>query len=234
MRVAIVDDEVLARRGIRARLAREANIEIVAEATDARSGLAAIVTHRPHLLFLDIEMPDADGFALLAELPPEVRPLVVFVTAHDDRALDAFGVQALDYLLKPIDDTRFERVVAQARERLVQGAIAIVRHLLVRDRRSIVVLETDGIDWVQSEGDYVRIHAGRRTYLHLASLAALEGQLPQSFMRVHRATIVNLSRVRSLSHITNGDYTILLSTGARLRLSRRYRAAFMERIGLSP
>jgi two-component system LytT family response regulator len=232
MRVVIVDDEALARRGIRARLARWPDITILAEAHDATSGMDAVLTHRPDVVFLDIAMPGADGFALLNGLPADVRPLSIFVTAHEDRALEAIEVQALDYVLKPIDDARFLRALERARARLLERGPGSPGRLLVRDRGEVHVLESDAIDWIQSEGDYVRIYAGRRTYLHLASMRALEAELSaRDFVRVHRSAIVNVTRVRSLAPLTNGDYTLVLSTGVRLRLSRTRRVAFMMRFG---
>jgi two-component system LytT family response regulator len=237
MRVLIIDDEELARRGIRARLGRWPDIEIVGEAPDAASGIAAIRAHHPDLVFLDIEMPGADGFSVLHDLPEENRPLVVFVTAHDDRALDAFGVQAIDYVLKPIDDERLARAVERARvrlaERLASNAVpAKIERVVIRDRGRVVALEPSAIDWIQSDGDYVRIFAGRQTYLHHATMAAFAALLPaHQFVRIHRAAVVNVERISELSPLTNGDYTVLLTTGARLKLTRTRREQLAERLG---
>lgn len=232
MRVVIVDDEALARRGIIARLARWPDVEIVAEAADAASGIAAIRAHHPDLVFLDIEMPGADGFEVLHELPEQDRPLAVFVTAHEDRALRAFEVEALDYLLKPIDDTQLARAVERARTRLTARAPARIERVLIRDRGRMVTLEPSAIDWVQSDGDYVRIYAGRRTYLHLATISAFSAQLPlHQFVRIHRAAVVNVERISELTPLTNGDYSVLLTTGARLKLTRTRREQLAERLG---
>ena len=232
MRVVIVDDEALARRGIIARLARWPDVEIVAEAADAASGIAAIRAHHPDLVFLDIEMPGADGFEVLRELPEHDRPLAVFVTAHEDRALRAFEVEALDYLLKPIDDAQLARAVERARTRLAARAPAQVERVLIRDRGRVVTLEPSAIDWVQSDGDYVRIYAGRRTYLHLATISAFAAQLPvHQFVRIHRAAVVNVERISELTPLTNGDYSVLLTTGARLKLTRTRREQLAERLG---
>ena len=206
--------------------------EIVAEAQDATSGIAAIREHRPDVVFLDIEMPGADGFAMLGELPDSERPLAVFVTAHDDRALQAFAVQALDYLLKPIDDAQLARAVDRARTRLAERAPAAIERIVIRDRGRVVALEPATIDWIQSDGDYVRIYAGRRTFLHLATISAFTAQLPtRQFVRIHRAAVVNVERISELVPLTNGDYTVLLTTGARLKLTRTRREQLAERLG---
>jgi two-component system LytT family response regulator len=234
MRVVIVDDETLARRGIATRLSMWPDVEIVGEAQDAKSGVAAIRELTPDLVFLDIEMPDADGFRVLEEFPEFTRPLVVFVTAHDDRALQAFAVQALDYLLKPIDDAQLARAVDRARIRLASRTPDEITRVVIRDRGRVVALEPSAIDWIQSDGDYVRIYAGRRTYLHLATISAFAAQLPQRlFVRIHRAAVVNVERISELVPLTNGDYTVLLSTGARLKLTRTRREQLAERLGSS-
>lgn len=230
MRVLIVDDEELARRGIAARLAAWPSVVVTGEAADAASGIEAILAQHPDVVFLDIAMPGVDGFAMLAKIPAEHRPLVILVTAHDNRALDAIEVEALDYVLKPLDDVRFARAVERARTRLAERGQPTA--LLIRDRGRLVVLEPDAIDWVQSEGDYVRIFSGRDVYLHPASLKAFAGQLPaRQFIRIHRTAIINVARIASLTPLRNGDYRVLLSTGARLRLSRTRRAVLGTRLG---
>jgi two-component system LytT family response regulator len=232
MRVIIVDVEALARRGIAVRLCNWPDVVVVAEAQDATTGIAAIREHRPDVVFLDIEMPGADGFAVLEELPEADRPLTVFVTAHDDRALRAFEVQALDYLLKPIDDAQLARAVDRARARLVERAAPAIERILIRDRGRVVALEPAAIDWIQSDGDYVRIYAGRRTFLHQVTMSAFAAQLPaRQFVRIHRAAVVNVERISELIPLTNGDYTVLLTTGARLKLTRTRREQLAERLG---
>ncbi|MEO7457111.1 MAG: LytTR family DNA-binding domain-containing protein [Gemmatimonadaceae bacterium] len=234
MRVVIVDDEELARRGIRARLAAWPDIEIVGEAADSEAGLSVLRQLKPDLVFLDVEMPGADGFSVLAAIAEGERPLAIFVTAHDDRALDAFGVQALDYVLKPIDDLRLARAVERARERLAERRGSAVERVMIKDRGRVVALEPSSIDWVQSDGDYVRIFAGRNTYLHHATISAFTSLLPgRHFVRIHRAAVVNVSRIAELQPLTNGDYTVLLTTGARLKLTRTRREQLAERLGAS-
>ncbi|MBK7595941.1 MAG: response regulator transcription factor [Gemmatimonadetes bacterium] len=231
LRVIIVDDEATARRGLRLRLARLVNVTVVAEAANAIAAASAIAAQRPDLVFLDIEMPGVDGFHMLDSLPVGTRPLVVFVTAHEDRAIDAFSLDALDYLLKPVDDERLLRAVTRARARIGDDSGATVSRVLVRDRGTTIAIDVDEIEWIQSAGDYVRLYCGRRSLLHLASMSGLESALPpERFFRIHREAIINLSRVRSVEPLTNGDQTVVLTTGARLRLSRTRRAAFFERL----
>lgn len=231
IRAAIVDDEPLARRGIRARLEHWQEVEVVAEAEDVEAGLSVLRDHCPDVLFLDIEMPGADGFALLEQLSMETRPLVVFVTAHEDRALRAFDAEAFDYVLKPIDDARFGRTMERIVERLAERTGRRVERLIIRDRGRAVALDPAAIDWVKSDGDYVRIFAGRGNYLHHTTLSAFGAELPRDrFVRIHRTTIVNVERIHAVAPLTNGDYTVLLTTGARLKLSRTHRDALRGRI----
>lgn len=230
IRAAIIDDEPLARRGIIARLARWPQFQVVAEAGNVHAGLHEIERARPDVVFLDIEMPEGDGFSLINRIVEGKRPLFVFVTAHDDRALAAFGVEAFDYLLKPIDDARFNRTVERIIGRVGHGSGAVER-IVIRDHGLTIALDPRNVDWVKSDGDYVRIVAGRESYLHHATLSSLAERLPAPrFMRIHRTTIVNVERIRSIEPLTNGDALIRLSTGAKLRLSRTYRAQLLERI----
>ena len=232
IRVAIIDDEPPARRGIRARLARWPQVEVVAEAGNASRGLREIRKLRPDVAFLDIEMPGADGFALLERLTPKARPIIIFVTAHQDRALRAFDAEAFDYVLKPIDDARFDRTMQRIVARIAETAPRRVERLVIRDRGRAVSLEPSTIDWIKSDGDYVRIYAGRNNYLHDATLTALAEQLPADrFIRIHRSTIVNVERIHALQPVTNGDYVVLLTTGARLKLSRTHRDMLSKQLG---
>ncbi|HJU64636.1 MAG TPA: LytTR family DNA-binding domain-containing protein [Gemmatimonadaceae bacterium] len=231
IRVAIVDDEPLARRGIRARLEQWPQVDVVVEAADASGGVSLIGEQRPDVLFLDIEMPGADGFAVLDQLSPQARPLVVFVTAHEDRALRAFDAEAFDYVLKPIDDARFGRTMERIIARLAERNGRQLDRLIIRDRGRAVALDPATIDWVKSDGDYVRIYAGRGNYLHHATLTSLSAELPPDrFVRIHRTTIVNVERIHALAPLTNGDYAVLLTTGARLKLSRTHRDALRGRL----
>lgn len=232
LRIAIIDDEPLARRGIRSRLERWPQCEIVAEAGDAASGIREIGREHPDVVFLDVEMPGADGFAMLQQLGTAVRPLVVFVTAHEDRALQAFDAEAFDYVLKPIDDARFARTVERITAHVAQRITHRAERLMIRDRGRAVALEPASIDWIKSDGDYVRIYAGRSNYLHDSTLTALAEQLPADrFVRIHRSTIVNVDRIHTLEPVTNGDYVVLLTTGARLKLSRTHRESVGRQLG---
>jgi two-component system LytT family response regulator len=224
IRVAIVDDEPPARRGIRARLERWPQMEIVVEVGSVPRGVREIRRQHPDVVFLDVEMPGADGFALLEQLHTKDRPIVVLVTAHEDRALRAFDAEVFDYVLKPIDDERFARTMQRIIVRCAERAPRRIERLIIRDRGRAVALEPTAIDWVKSDGDYVRIYAGRSNYLHDATLTALAEQLPADrFVRIHRSTIVNVERIHALEPVTNGDYVVLLTTGARLKLSRTHR-----------
>jgi two-component system LytT family response regulator len=231
IRVVVVDDEPLARRGVRARIARSPRFEVVAEAGTAAAGVRELRRHSPDVLFLDIEMPGADGFALLERIPPATRPIVVFVTAHADRAVRAFDAEAFDYVLKPIDDTRFARTLHRVEARHAERETGRVDRLIVRDRGRVVALEPASIDWVAGDGDYVRVHAGPSSYLHHSTLKSIADALPANFLRVHRSAIVNVERIRDLEPLSNGDYSVRLTSGARLRLSRTYRDALARRLG---
>ena len=232
IRTAIVDDEPPARRGIRSRLQRWPEFEVVVEAGDAATGVREIRRQHPDVVFLDVEMPGADGFALLEQLSSESRPLVVFVTAHEDRALKAFDAAAFDYVLKPIDDARFERTIKRIVAQVAERITSRVDRLIIRDRGRAVALEPGAIDWLKSDGDYVRIYAGRSNYLHDATLTALAEQLPADrFVRIHRSTIVNVERIHALEPVTNGDYVVLLTTGARLKMSRTHRENVGRQLG---
>jgi two-component system LytT family response regulator len=246
MRVLIVDDEPPARRGVRARLAGMPDIEIVAECACGEEAISAIQSLAPDLVFLDIEMPDLNGFDVLRRLPHGALPFVVFLTAYDQHAFRAFEVHALDYLLKPIDDVRFYQSIEHARtqvsQRLTGDMERRVRGLLdrcesatakrsetrfsVRTRQRITIVEANDIDWVEASGDYVTLHAGKKSYLLRQTMNRVERQLdPSRFLRIHRSAIVQASRIRELVSLENREYLIHLNTGAELRSSRTYSGA---------
>ncbi|HEY5102048.1 MAG TPA: response regulator [Steroidobacteraceae bacterium] len=259
VRTVIVDDEALARRGLELRLSRAPDFEIVAQCGSARDALPAIRAHRPDLLFLDIQMPGLSGFDLLAQIPSESLPLVVFVTAYDQYAIRAFEARAADYLLKPIDDDRFDatlekvrahlrvRGAAEQRDRLV-GLIAEISGcgevaldellergraalepahadiLPIRQGREIVRVPIASIEWIDAAGDYMCIHASGQTHILRGTMKELEDILdPRLFQRVHRSTIVNLRRVKSLRAHMNGEYFLTLEGAQELKMSRTYR-----------
>ena len=239
IRALVVDDEQLARRGICVRLERAGGVEVVAECANGGEAVTAIRDLSPDLVFLDVQMPGLDGFGVVESIGPDQMPPVVFVTAYDAHALRAFDVHALDYLLKPIDDERFDTAVDRARRRITErqesavgrrlaAALAELRdsRILIKDRGRVVILNEADVDWVEAEGDYVRVHAGGRGHLLRETMAAMAERLdPIRFARIHRSTIVNVSRIRELKPHPNREYTVVLNDGTRLRLSRSYRDA---------
>lgn len=227
IRAIVVDDEPLARRGIIARLALAGGVEVIRECGGGREAVAAIHELGPDLVFLDVQMPEVDGFAVVDTIGADRMPPVVFVTAHDEHALAAFDAQALDYLLKPIDDDRFARMLARVRRRVAQRGARI----LIRDRGRVTFLEVADLDWVEARGDYVRLHAGGRSHLLRETMAAMERSLgTDQFVRIHRSTIVNLSRIASLAATAPREWIVHLKDGTRLKLSRHLRDALEERL----
>lgn len=242
LRVLIVDDEPLARQAICQHLALVPDLEVAGECGNAADALAAVRHERPDLLFVDIEMPDADGFALIHQLGADVPPAVIFVTAYDEHALRAFRVHALDYLLKPVDPELLNQCVRRARaqvERTSGAALSPIdaanalesrarpqyarRILIPKDGRS-TFLDVERIDWIEAVGNHVRIHRAEDTYMLRSTLAALEALLdPTEFVRIHRSTIVNLDRVSWIEPYGGYDYQVVLSSGLSLRVGRGYR-----------
>ncbi len=242
MRVLIVDDEPLACERIRTLLAAEPGIEIAGECHDGRSAVKAISGIAPDLVFLDVQMPEMDGFAVLDQISSEAMPAVIFVTAFDQYAIKAFEVFALDYLLKPFDRERFAKALARGRveceRRSATDLSARLRsvldewkqrkphldRLVIRSSGRVFFLRVDELDWVESAGNYVRLHAGREEYLYRETMSRLEALLdPEKFARIHRSTIVNLERVKELHPQFRGDYAVILRDGRKLTLSKAYR-----------
>ena len=243
LRVLIVDDEELARQRIRRLLTREEEVEVIGEACDGERAVESIRSLEPDLVFLDVQMPEVDGFAVLERLRPHPPPAVVFVTAHDDYAVRAFEVHAVDYLRKPFDAVRFKEAFSRARRRLA-GAAAEERarkldallaqveaqpprsreRLMVRSDGRLYFVRIDDIDWVEAAGNYVKLHVGRDTHLMRETMSGIEKMLdPSRFLRIHRSAIVNLDRVREMQPWFSGEYTVILRDGTQLRLSRVYR-----------
>ncbi|MBA5605685.1 response regulator [Duganella sp. FT3S] len=222
LRALIVDDEPLARRNIAALLARDPGMIVVGQCGSADEAIAAIASATPDLVFLDVEMPECDGFELLERLGPAPAFAIVFVTAHHQFALRAFEVGALDYLLKPFDDQRFERVLARAKERLrISGE---TRRFIIKNGNTLEVVKFGDVDWVEASDYYATLHVGSRTHLLRRSLADLDLLLAaHGFVRIHRSTIVNLDRIASLGIREDGEYEVVLQCAQRLRISRRYR-----------
>lgn len=231
LRALIVDDEPLARANLAFLLARDPAIRIVGQCGSADEALTAIDATRPDLLFLDIEMPECDGFELLERIgPPSAGACaIVFVTAHNQFALRAFEVGALDYLLKPFDDRRFARVLERAKERL--RVPDEQRRFIVKNGTTLDVVKYTDIDWIEASDYYSTLHAGGRAHMLRRSLAELETLLAgHGFHRVHRSAIVNLDRVRALEIREDGEYEVVLESGQHLRMSRRYRKGVLERL----
>lgn len=235
IRAIVVDDEPLARSNLMVLLRRDSEMEIVAECGAGVEALREIRSTKPELVFLDVEMPECDGFDVLEMLGGDLPPAVVFVTAYDKYALRAFEAGALDYLLKPFDNARFERVLERAKLRIAQGRNAprSKELLAVKSAGQVAFLKISEIDWIEAADYYSCLHVGAKCHLLRRSLAELEQELDQSvFCRIHRSTIVKLDRVRGLKLNENGEYDVLLNTGSSLRLSRRYRKQLQSRLGL--
>ena len=232
MRVLIVDDEPMACRGVAARLAKVADVEIVGECGDGLSAVDRILALAPDLVFLDVQMPGMDGFDVLRALPRERLPNVVFVTAYEDHAIQAFDFHAVDYVLKPIDDDRFATAMERARRRHhAAGLLALLdRHgtgyasrFAVRTGSRIEVVLADDVDWIARSGDYAELHTRARTHLLRETMGSLEQRLdPAAFLRIHRSRIVRAACIRELRSIDNGEYLVTLSDGSAHRSSRTF------------
>ena len=245
IRALIVDDEPVARRGILRLLRQEQDIEVVAECGDGASAIAAIRAHSPDLVFLDVQMPELDGFAVMEAVAGDRMPAVVFVTAFDQHAVRAFDAQAIDYVLKPVDPERFRRALQRARSHLAQPDDSFVRRvsealklidrgdvqqyparLAIRSEGRVRLLDIADVDRIVAAGNYVEIHAGTTRHLLRETMTSLEARLdPQRFIRVSRAAIVCVARIREVQPLFNGDFVVLLKNGAQVNGSRRYRAA---------
>jgi two-component system LytT family response regulator len=244
VRVVVADDEAIIRRGLRRLLGRQHDLAVVGEAANGRQAVAAIRELQPDAVFLDVQMPAGDGFWVVSEVGAAQMPLVVFVTAHDQYAVGAFGIDAVDYLLKPFDPERLAASVERLRTRLraraapmgagptgdepemSAGASRWAERLAVRSAGQIDYLAVDDVDWIEAADNYVVLHCGARTYVELGSLRALGRRLdPDRFVRIHRSRIVNVSRVRRMRPLDHGDYELLLEGGALLRSSRRHHGA---------
>ena len=243
VRTLIVDDEPPARKRLRDLLAKERALEIVGEAGSGPEAVRMIRAERPDLVFLDIQMPGTDGFGVIREIAGDDPPLIVFVTAHDEHAIKAFEVQAVDYVLKPVLEPRLKEAVRRAVERLRSGtrdtsgdlARLLERlsqspapqpgRLPIKREGSVTFVRTDDIDWLEADGDYVRIHAGKATHMVRDTIAEVTAKLPaERFVRVHRSIVVNTERIREVQPWFKGDYVLILNDGTKLRSGRTYRA----------
>ncbi len=235
IRTVIVDDEPLARTNLIILLRLHEEIEIVAECGSGREALSAIRELKPDLIFLDVQMPECDGFDVIEMLGNEA-PCVIFVTAYDSYALRAFEIGALDYLLKPFDNARFERTLARAKERIsfARNGRQAKRSFVIKAAGQVSFVAASEIDWIEASNYYVSLHVGAKTHLLRRSMAELEQELDHDvFCRIHRSAIVKLEKVLRLELNESGEYDVLLRNGTKLRLSRRYRKELQSRLGIS-
>lgn len=245
-RALVVDDEVIARRRVCRLLAKHHDIVVAGECGDGASAVESIQTLTPDIVFLDVQMPEFDGFEVVQAIGAEAMPPTVFVTAYDEYALRAFDVHALDYLLKPVDEDHIDRAVERARQRLairpspsdrrlealltdLAESRRYLRRLPVHTDGRLIIVRVEDIDWIAAADNYVALHAGHREFLVRCTLARLERDLdPDEFVRIHRGVIVRVDRVRELIPESHGDYTARLIDGTTLTVSRNHRTRLVE------
>jgi two-component system LytT family response regulator len=244
LRAVIVDDELLGRRAIRQQLERHPPVRVVAECENAAEAIAAITESRPDIVFLDIQMPLGSGFDVVEAIGGGVRPAVVFVTAYDTHAVRAFDVHAVDYLLKPLDDARFDEALARVRQRLTSPDAAAIteavnaalhdltadrgggrgKRIAIRDGRKVLFAWTGEIHWLEAEGNYVRVHQVGRKLLARSTMQRMMVMIDDPrFVRVHRSAVVNRDAVSQIEHAGKGLYVLVLRDGSRIASSHHYR-----------
>jgi two-component system, LytTR family, response regulator len=247
IRTLIVDDEPLARDRVKRFLRDEEDVTIVGECGNGVEAIEAITNEKPDLVFLDIQMPEKTGFEVIKALNAKKLPTIIFVTAYDQYALQAFEVHALDYLLKPFNRERIKRALARAREHIdhrrlgnlderlnsliadIQGSKKYLDRLVVKAVGRVFFLKTDEIDWIEAAGNYVKLHIGRESHMIRETMNGIEAKLdPAKFLRIHRSTVVNIDRIKELQPMFSGDYAVILRNGTELALSRNYRERFTE------
>ena len=250
MRILIVDDEPLARERVRRLLRDETNVEIVGEAGNGREAATAIAEKKPDLVFLDVQMPEMNGFEVLQTLGENKIPAIVFTTAYDRYAIQAFEFHALDYLLKPFSRERFKRAVKHAREQLEavrqtgsvdERLVSLLENLkakkyleriVVRSAGRVFFIKTEEIDWIEAAGNYLKLHVGREEHLVRETMQSIETKLdPEKFFRIHRSTLVQIDRIKEFHPLFGGDYAVILRNGTELALSRNYRERLPELFG---
>lgn len=252
IKVLIVDDEPLARALIAELLKKFPEFQVVGEYSDGKSALKALKRKSPDLLFLDVQMPGMSGLSVLEELNDTGLPEIIFVTAYDQYAIRAFDFHAVDYLLKPFSQSRFEKALLRAKERIsessrgssiarqqissllenYQNKVAPLKRLFLKDRGKIVLLDPETVNWIEADDKYVRFYTSAKKYLIRQTLNAVEAELdPMVFARVHRSSIVNLTRIMELHPMFNGEYVLILIDGTKLTLSRNYRDRFFDKFG---
>jgi two-component system LytT family response regulator len=234
VRVLVVDDEPLARRNLTVLLGRDPDIGTITECASGQSAVDEIRRSMPDLVFLDVQMPECDGFDVLEMLGSDAPSTIIFVTAHDEYALNAFDAGALDYLLKPFDDARFQRALRRAKDKLtLYSAQRRTRpdRLVIKSPGQVLFLSVADINWIEAADYYACIHVGDQTHIMRRTLQELERDLGEDqFIRIHRSVIVNLERVRGLELQSDGESAVILDSGARLRLSRRFRKRLQDRL----
>jgi two-component system LytT family response regulator len=257
IRAIIVDDEKPARRRLRELLEKQPDIAVVAECSNGEEAALQIRALQPDLLLLDVQMPGLDGFGVIGEVGAAHMPATIFVTAYDQYALKAFEVSALDYLLKPFSDERFERslervlsfvrtrrgdelshriisLLDQIQPKQLQNTAPPLDRLMIKDGGRVLFLRVEEIDWIEAAGVYVQVHTAGKTWLHRISLSELEAKLDaRQFIRIHRSTIVNLQKVKELRPHSHGDFLLALRDGTELKLSRSYRQKVEASLGQS-
>lgn len=247
IRTLIIDDEPLARERVKRFLREQPDIEIIGESGDGADAIKKIKAEKPDLVFLDIQMPEKTGFEVIRGLGNTSLPTIVFVTAFDQYALQAFEVHALDYLLKPFNKERFNLAVSRAREQiesrrrghLDQRLVSLIEsigserryldRLIVKSVGRVYFLKSDEIDFIEAAGNYLKLHIGRESHLIRETMNGIEAKLdPLKFVRIHRSTVVNIDRIKELHPMFSGDYSVILRNGTELALSRNYRERFLE------
>lgn len=250
IRVLIVDDEPLARGVLREMLQTDPDVTIVGECANGKEAVKSIQELAPEVLFLDIQMPELGGFEVLDALDEGQAPHLIFVTAYDQYAVRAFEVHALDYILKPFDRERFQaswqrakmQVLRERNGKVEQKILSLLEdlkagtkyleRLVIKSSGRIYFLETNEIDWIQAEGNYVSVHTGKKSHLLRETITSLENQLdPKKFLRIHRSAIVRIDRIKELQPWFHGEYHIILHDGTQLTLSRNYRDRLQEALG---
>ncbi|MGH7456621.1 MAG: LytR/AlgR family response regulator transcription factor, partial [bacterium] len=244
IRVLIVDDEPIAREGLRTLLSAERNVEIIGECRNGREAVQAIRVQAPDLVFLDVQMPKMNGLEVIEQIGVVQMPAVVFVTAYDQYALQAFEINAMDYLLKPFDEERFQKTLQRAgkhfqqqnAQNLQQRLAAVLDHFgndqpkrpkrfVVKSAGRIFFVNVDEIDWIAAAGNYVQLHVGPQSHLLRQTMDAIEAMLDaEKFLRIRRSAIVHVERIKELKPLSKGEYQIILRDGTQLASSRRYRA----------
>jgi two-component system LytT family response regulator len=250
LRVLVADDEPLARKLIRRFLKQEPDVELLAECSDGKEAVAMIRNTKPDLLFLDVQMPELDGFAVLDTLGPAEMPQVIFTTAYESYAIRAFELHALDYLLKPFDQVRFKAALQHARERfrnrrlddegvqigsLLETIKAQQQHLdrlIIKADGRITFLNTHDIEWIEADDKYVYLHTAKGKKMVRQTLSSMEAQLdPNRFRRIHRSAVVNIERIKEMQPLFNGEHSVLMDDGTKLTLSRTYKDKLFELLG---